>query len=80
MALMHASGYAFITDAQFEILLANGLRAIEQEDSIRCPLSSSSRPMRAPLGCSRPSNRTITMSRMACATSAWGIRRSVPCD
>jgi len=32
MAFTHASKYAFITDAQFELLLANGLRAIEQED------------------------------------------------
>jgi hypothetical protein len=32
MASTHASRYPFITDAQFEILLANGLRAIEQED------------------------------------------------
>jgi hypothetical protein len=32
MASDFTSGYAFITDAQFEILLANGLRAIEQPD------------------------------------------------
>jgi hypothetical protein len=32
MASNLTSKYAFITDAQFEILLANGLRAIEQQD------------------------------------------------
>jgi hypothetical protein len=32
MASNLTSKFAFITDAQFEILLANGLRAIEQED------------------------------------------------
>lgn len=31
-ASTHTSKYAFITDAQFELLLANGLRASEQED------------------------------------------------
>lgn len=32
MTSLSTSPYAFITDSQFEILLANGLRAMEQED------------------------------------------------